>query len=47
MDSELKTEITSKLEGDLKTFLLALLDVNTNLYSLNLHYEKKVLINLK
>lgn len=41
MDSELKTEITSKLEGDLKTFLLALLDVNTNLYNLKLFIMKK------
>ena len=29
MDSELKSEISSKLEGDLKTFLLALIEVNT------------------
>ena len=41
MDSELKTEITSKLEGDLKTFLLALLDVNTNLYNSKLFIMKK------
>lgn len=41
MDSELKTEITSKLEGDLKTFLLALLDVNINLYNLIFYNEKK------
>ncbi len=27
MDSELKTEISSKIEGDLKTFLLAFLEV--------------------
>lgn len=30
MDSELKTEIASKLEGDARTFLLAFLQVGTS-----------------
>lgn len=42
MDSDLKTEIAGKIEGDLKTFLLAFIDVILILSGL---FKKKILLH--
>ena len=42
MDSDLKTEIAGKIEGDLKTFLLSIIDVILILRGL---FKKKILLH--